>query len=685
MTSQLTAAKSFNPMRMFANFKIATKIAVGFACVLVIMAVSSSISYFSFLKVDHGFDDFNQRVGVAGLARTIDREFGSMRRYVLAFAVNVHEDDAKAAVERHRRVAEATAKGIAEIKHPERLAKVKEIGQQLEIYKKDADRLFTLRREQDKLTREILDPTGVKLRADLEQLQNWTVSKAGNTNTMILAGEAIKQLMMARLNVNKLLGRHEQAAEEMAVKAFADLKTAMTGFGTQIVDPEVRKLFDGVNVNVDRYTEAFKKAAYDSHEVEKLLNGTMRAAAGIIDKDAQFVRDSAIADEKVIEKELHATADMTEKLILVLGLVGLAIGGVLAWIIGRAISVPTRAIGVVLDELSKGNKMVDVPYADRGDEVGDNARAALTFKENLLRIEKMEAEQREQEVLVAQRRKEDMHRLADQFQAAVGGIVDTVSSASTELEAAANSLTSTAETTQTLSSAVAAASEEASTNVQSVASATEEMSASVSEIARQVQESSDIAKDAVRQAAQTDARINELSQAATRIGDVVALISAVAQQTNLLALNATIEAARAGEAGKGFAVVAQEVKALAAQTAKATEEISTQIASMQSATQDSVVAIKGISDTINRISEIASTIAAAVEEQGAATQEISRNVQEAAVGTTQVASNITQVNSGASETGTASSQVLSSAQSLSSESNHLKVEVDKFLATVRAA
>ena len=189
----------------------------------------------------------------------------------------------------------------------------------------------------------------------------------------------------------------------------------------------------------------------------------------------------------------------------------------------------------------------------------------------------------------------------------------------------------------------------------------------------------------MRQAAQTDARINELSQAATRIGDVVALISAVAQQTNLLALNATIEAARAGEAGKGFAVVAQEVKALAAQTAKATEEISTQIASMQTATQDSVVAIKGISDTINRISEIASTIAAAVEEQGAATQEISRNVTEAAMGTTQVASNITQVNTGAAETGTASSQVLSSAQSLSNESSHLKVEVEKFLSTVRAA
>jgi len=207
----------------------------------------------------------------------------------------------------------------------------------------------------------------------------------------------------------------------------------------------------------------------------------------------------------------------------------------------------------------------------------------------------------------------------------------------------------------------------------------------VSEIGRQVQESSDIASQAVKQAQQTDARINELSQAAGRIGDVVKLITAIAEQTNLLALNATIEAARAGEAGRGFAVVASEVKQLASQTAKATEEISAQIASMQTATQESVGAIKEIGGTIGRISEIAGAIAAAVQEQGAATGEIARNVGEAAKGTAEVASNITEVNRGAGETGSASAQVLSSAQSLSAESNHLKAEVEKFLSTVRAA
>jgi len=211
------------------------------------------------------------------------------------------------------------------------------------------------------------------------------------------------------------------------------------------------------------------------------------------------------------------------------------------------------------------------------------------------------------------------------------------------------------------------------------------MTSSVDEIARQVQESSRIASEAVAQASKTDARINALSQAASRIGDVVKLITAIAEQTNLLALNATIEAARAGEAGRGFAVVASEVKALASQTAKATEEIGSQIGAMQAATGESVAAIKEIGGTIGRISEIASTIAAAVEEQGAATSEIARNVERAAQGTAEVATKITDVNRGAGETGSASAQVLASAQSLSRDSNHLKSEVDQFLAAVRAA
>ena len=347
---------------------------------------------------------------------------------------------------------------------------------------------------------------------------------------------------------------------------------------------------------------------------------------------------------------------------------------------------PLSKLAAVMRELAEGNFDVILPGLGRRDEIGAVARAVDAFKVKAAERAQREAEAKAAEAqTMSAQRKADMHKLADQFQAAVGQIVDTVSSASNELEAAASTLTKTAEVTQQLSGSVAAASEQATANVQSVASATEEMTSSVNEISRQVQESSKIAGEAVKQAQQTDVRITELSQAAGRIGDVVKLITAIAEQTNLLALNATIEAARAGEAGRGFAVVASEVKQLASQTAKATEEISTQIASMQMATQDSVAAIKEIGGTIARISDIASTIAAAVEEQGAATQEIARNVGQAAKGTAQVASNITDVNRGAGETGSASSQVISLAQSLSSESSRLKVEVDKFLSTVRAA
>jgi methyl-accepting chemotaxis protein len=347
---------------------------------------------------------------------------------------------------------------------------------------------------------------------------------------------------------------------------------------------------------------------------------------------------------------------------------------------------PMTRLNGALGKMAGGNLDVVIPGANRGDEIGDLAKTVTVIRENAEQKARDEAEAKiKQDQIAAQQRKADMIKLADNFETAVGEIVETVSSASTELETSAGTLTANAERAQELTTMVAAASEEASANVQSVASATEELSSSVNEISRQVQESARMAAEAVGQARITNDRVSELSKAASRIGDVVELINTIAGQTNLLALNATIEAARAGEAGRGFAVVASEVKALAEQTSKATGEIGQQITGIQAATQDSVNAIKEISGTIERLSDISSTIAAAVEEQGAATQEISRNVQQAAHGTQQVSSNITDVQRGASETGSASTQVLTAAQSLSGDSNRLKLEVDRFLNSVRAA
>ncbi|WP_027533099.1 methyl-accepting chemotaxis protein [Bradyrhizobium sp. WSM3983] len=384
-------------------------------------------------------------------------------------------------------------------------------------------------------------------------------------------------------------------------------------------------------------------------------------------------------------REVQESISLLKLVLWTLLAAGVGLGGTIALFTSRSIAAPIRGMTSAMGSLAGGDTSTAIPCVGRTDEIGEMANAVQVFKESMIEADRLRAEQAQMEVRAAAQRKADMNRLAGQFEDAIGDIVKTLSSSSTELEAAARTLSKTAENTQELSSVVSAASEEASTNVQSVASATEEMSSSVTEISRQVQDAARIAAAAVEQAQRTNDRVNKLSQAATRIGDVVELISTIAGQTNLLALNATIEAARAGEAGRGFAVVASEVKALAEQTAKATGEIGHQISDIQAATQESVVAIKEISGTIGRISEISSAIASAVEEQGAATQEIARNIQQAAQGTDQVAANISDVKHGAAETGSASTQVLASAQMLSNDSARLHSEVEQFLTTVRAA
>jgi methyl-accepting chemotaxis protein len=454
--------------------------------------------------------------------------------------------------------------------------------------------------------------------------------------------------------------------------------------------PAAREAFAAYKSQLDATLKAIEaeKSSKLSDSADKLRDVALksRAAAENLQVKVRALADRLNARVEEKSKEAREEYEQTSRVLVWIAGIGIVLGAVVGFVIGQyGVAKPVRAIVGLLQQFAAGNYDLQIHGTDRKDEVGEVAKAAEVFKENGLARIRMEAEQKEAEKRSAAQRRADMMRLADQFEGAVGEIVETVSSASTELEASADSLTSTAERAQRLATVVASASEEASANVQSVATATEEMSSSVTEISRQVQESARIAGEAVEQARGTTARVSELSRAATRIGDVIELINSIAGQTNLLALNATIEAARAGEAGRGFAVVASEVKALAEQTAKATGEIGQQISGIQAATEESVGAIREISGTIERLSEISSTIAAAVEEQGAATQEIARNVQQAAQGTHEVSSNITDVQRGASETGSASSQVLSAAQTLSSDSSRLKLEVGKFLDSVRAA
>jgi methyl-accepting chemotaxis protein len=495
--------------------------------------------------------------------------------------------------------------------------------------------------------------------------------------------------------------REHMLAEAIPEKEAAEktLATVVEGnakirqvYEATIVSPEERAIYNEWVRQWDAYKKATDevitlsrreagKMAHDAHELNtRTVNPMAIKADEILKKDIDFQTKGSDAAAKEAEDNYSLALLMVAIIVGAALIIGIGVSVYLVRDVSRGIA----SIVKPMQALGSGDLSAVVPHQGEKTEIGIMGDALQVFKEALI-AKKAADESAAQEAEAKIERGRRVDGITRDFETMIGEIVQTVSSASTQLESSAGTLTATAERSRELATTVAAASEEASTNVQSVASATEEMASSVNEISRQVQESARMANEAVDQARKTNDRVGELSKAAARIGDVVELINTIAGQTNLLALNATIEAARAGDAGRGFAVVASEVKALAEQTAKATGEIGQQISGIQAATQESVGAIKEISGTIEKLSEISSTIAAAVEEQGAATQEISRNVQQAAQGTQQVSSNVTDVQRGASETGSASSQVLSAAQSLSGESNRLKTEVGKFLSSVRAA
>jgi methyl-accepting chemotaxis protein len=667
-----------------SNMKIRTKVLAGFMLVLLILVGVGAVGYFSSMTVSGALASMLARAAASEAVGGVDRQIVALRWGVGQYHA-AGEEKRRAAVEAE---AETVMAGIAKAREllatPERQAKLDAIAEDFSAYMKDFQSSVKLKREIGDLVAGVIDPVGLKMQESFSRIR-LTAMGSGLDGQAGLANVALLRTLELRLGVNRLLAHYDAMELDRVERSFGALAATMLSLEDGAKDNPLEKPFADVKPLVAQYRAAFDRLLAADREISKLVGEDMEVRARHIADTAKEINDAVRADRAATQSETAETAARTEQLMLALAGVGLAVGLALAFLLAGGVARPVVAMTAAMTRLAQGDNAVEVPALGRRDEIGRMAEAVEVFKRNALEVERLATEREAEKARAEAERKTGLNRLADGFEASVSAVVGMVASAATEMEATAQTMSGAAGEASERSSAVAAASTQASANVQTVASAAEELSASIREIAGQVASSAGIARNAVTEAERATAEVQGLVDASKRIGEVVNLINDIASQTNLLALNATIEAARAGEAGKGFAVVASEVKNLATQTAKATEEIASQISGIQQATGSAVGAIGGIAKTIAEIDRISTSIAAAVEQQGAATGEISRNVQEAAKGTQQAADNMGEVSRAAEETGQSADQVLGAARELAGHSEKLRDEVDRFLAEVRAA
>jgi methyl-accepting chemotaxis protein len=509
-------------------------------------------------------------------------------------------------------------------------------------------------------------------------------TRAGHTEAIeSVAAQAEHAILLTRVNNWRFLATRD-AAGVGKFRGIAEQAGQALDALDRVASDDLRPMIGPVRDTLAAYRRDFDTVSTAILAQATLFTGTLQPMMVAAQAELSKAEDSLVRDAATTGQQAHGSVLDATVIQLTLAASGLVLGLVLAFFIARSILRPLMGMTAAMARLATGDHAVEIPARGNTDEIGDMARAVEVFKQNGIETARLRAEQ-EAERAAKEQRVVRLDTLTRAFEARAGELVGQVSSAATELQATAQSMTGTAGLATQQATSVAAAAEQASANVQTVAAAAEQLASSIAEISRQVAQSAKVSGKALEDAKHTDTVVHALALGAQKIGEVVGLISNIAGQTNLLALNATIEAARAGDAGKGFAVVASEVKNLATQTAKATEDIARQITQIQTATKEAVDSIRGIGKTISEISEIAAAIAAAVEEQGSATQEIARNVQQAATGTQKVSSNIVGVSQGAKDTGAAASQLLGAAGELSQQAEQLRSEVGLYITGVKAA
>ncbi len=668
----------------FANLHTATKIYTGFGVTLALLVGLGAVSWTGLRSSD---DALRQYAGQSHVAMTVAEADTNMAD-ALGSAEEFVSSGSPAVADRFRSDVEKFSQKLdaatARMTRSSDLQAAQEIATLRQTLTGGFDRLVAARTERDQIVASVVNTLGADIRRTLSDTVK-AEKDGGNLDRTVRAAEVSEQFLLVRVLVARFVAETKAEDLERIRKDLADLTAKAEALRGGMEEGPVKAKLAAAVAKLPAYRTGIDRIAVLSGELKSLNEETLGKAGKQIGEKIGVIRTQS-ADilaqlERTAAKEVAAAESRGTAVTVVAVLAGL----LLAWAISRAITRPLGAITGAMGRLAQGDLGVAVTDDERRDEIGALARSLQVFKTNALEMERMRKAQEESERKAAEHRRQTMMQMADTFESTVKGIVDTVANAATGMRDAATALTATAQEASERSLLVASASEQASANVQTVATATEELSASIAEIGQQVENSTRIATQAVADADGADRTMRELVTAAEQIGAVVELISGIAAQTNLLALNATIEAARAGEAGKGFAVVASEVKALATQTAKATDEIQAKVQEIQQTTGGAQKAIGGIGRTIGRMSEITTAIAAAIEEQAAATREIASSVTQAAQGTEEVSSNIAGVSTAVHETGDAAGRVRGTSQELAAEAERLRREVGTFIATVRAA
>ena len=669
-------------MSFLKNIKISTKIFGGFGAVLALLLIISATAGWNLYRGDEGMKRYRATAQQTNMAGHVQASLLQTRLMVRSYLVSKSEEHATEAKNRFNRTL-ALKEELAKMVHsPAKKAVVAEADKDLRAYGTAFEELVKLETAIVSLTKK-LDGIDPQIERKLTTLRS-EAAAAGDSAVGVSAGMVQRSAMLVRIYAAKFAEKGLKESSDRVFAEAAEMAKRGQDMAATLKNPGWRQAVAEIDALRKEYEATFKDIVTSVNALNSLVSTRIDVIGRKVANDIEKFKGDIQKEQDVLGPATVQAMEIAIVVTVIVSVVSLVVGMIAAWIIGRGISVPIGGLTDAMARLAKKDWTTVVPATEHGDEVGEMARAVQVFKDTGIEAERLASEE-EKARAARERRAQKVDDLTRGFDAQIAEILQTVTASSTQMESSAQSMSATAEETSRQSMAVAAASEEASTNVQTVSAAAEELSASITEIARRVAESAKISGDAVSEAGRADQMVQGLADAAQKIGDVVALITDIAEQTNLLALNATIEAARAGEAGKGFAVVAAEVKNLATQTAKATEEIGGQIGGIQSATKDAVASIQGIGKTIGEINEIASAIAAAVEEQGAATQEIARNVEQAAAGTADVSSNIVGVTKAAGETGQVSAQVLEVAGQLSKQADVLRTQVSTFLTEVKAA